>query len=119
MEVRRGDLVTIALQGDDGKPRPALVIQDDAFAALASVALLRLTSDLHDFPLFRITMRPSRGNGLQRPSQVMIDKPAAVPRAKIGQRIGRADAATMRLVDAALTRFLGLAGTGVRSAGLA
>jgi mRNA-degrading endonuclease toxin of MazEF toxin-antitoxin module len=38
----------------------------------------------------------------------MIDKAAAVPRTKIGQRIGRADASTMRAIDAALTMFLGL-----------
>lgn len=48
MEVKRGDLITIALQGDYGKPRPALVMQDDAFAALASVSVLRLTGELHD-----------------------------------------------------------------------
>ncbi len=109
MEVRRGDLVTVALGGDYGKPRPALVVQADAFQALASVTVLRLTSELHDWPLFRITIRPGRSNGLQRASQVMIDKAATIPRAKIGQLIGRADLATMRAVDAALTRFLGLA----------
>jgi mRNA interferase MazF len=108
MEGSRGDLVTIALPGDYGKPRPALVMQADAFQALASVTVLPLTSDLHDWPLFRITIRPSRVNGLRQPSQVAVDKAATVPRTKIGQRIGRADAATMRAVDAALTSFLGL-----------
>jgi mRNA interferase MazF len=49
MEVRRGDLVTIALTGDYGKPRPALVVQADAFDALTSVTVLRLTSELHDW----------------------------------------------------------------------
>lgn len=29
--MRRGDIVTIALQGDYGKPRPALIIQSDLF----------------------------------------------------------------------------------------
>jgi mRNA interferase MazF len=108
MEVRRGDLVTIAVQGDYGKPRPALVVRDDAFSALASVTLLRLTTDLHDLPLIRITLRPSTANGLRRPSQVMIDKAASVPRVKLGQRIGHADAETMRAVDVALAKFLGL-----------
>ncbi len=31
--MRRGDLVTIALQGDPGKPRLALLIQSDLFDA--------------------------------------------------------------------------------------
>jgi mRNA interferase MazF len=108
MEVNRGDLVTIALPGDYGKPRPALIVQADAFQALASVTVLPLTSDLHDWPLFRITIRPNRTNGLRQASQVSVDKTATVPRAKLGQRIGHADRATMRAVDAALAGFLGL-----------
>lgn len=58
MELKRGDLVLVALSGDYEKPRPALVIQSDAFAALASVTVLRLTSTLHEWPLFRITVQP-------------------------------------------------------------
>jgi len=54
--VRRGDLVTIAVADDYGKPRPALVIQSDAFRALGSVTVLRLTSELHDWPTFRVTV---------------------------------------------------------------
>jgi mRNA interferase MazF len=108
MEVTRGDLVTIALSGDYGKPRPALVVQDDAFDALTSVTVLRLTSELHDWPLFRITVEAAQGTGLQRRSQVMIDKAATVPRSRIGRRIGRLDGDTMRAVSAALAKFLGL-----------
>jgi len=108
MEIRRGDLVTIALPGDYGKPRPALVVQADAFEALPSVTVLRLTSELHDWPLFRITIEADSGTGLQKPSQVMIDKAATVPRSRIGQRIGRLDADTMADVGAALTKFLEL-----------
>jgi mRNA interferase MazF len=108
MEVRRADLVTIALLGDCAKPRPALVIQADAFDALTSVTVLRLTSELHDWPLFRITVEAGPATGLQQRSQVMIDKAATVPRSRIGRRIGRLDAATMQTVNAALTRFLGL-----------
>jgi mRNA interferase MazF len=110
MEVRRGDLIAIALQGDYGKPRPALVIQDDAFAALASVSVLRLTGELRDWPLFRITVEPDTTNGLQKTSQVMIDKPAAVPKTKIGRRIGHLDEASMQAVSMAFGRFHGLKG---------
>ena len=108
MEVRRGDLVTIALSGDYGKPRPALVVQADAFDALTSVTVLRLTSELHDWPLFRITVEAAQGTGLQRRSQVMIDKADTGPRSRIGQQIGRLDSDTMRAVSAALAKFLGL-----------
>ena len=108
MEVSRGDLVTIALSGDCGKPRPALAVQDDAFDALTSVTVLRLTSELHDWSLFRIPVEAAQGTGLQRRSQVMIDKAATVPRSRIGRRIGRLDGATMRAVSAALAKFLGL-----------
>jgi mRNA-degrading endonuclease toxin of MazEF toxin-antitoxin module len=34
----RGELVTLTLQGDFGKPRPALVIQADAFSEQATVS---------------------------------------------------------------------------------
>lgn len=108
MEVSRGDLVTVALSGDYGKPRPALVVQADPFQALASVTVLRLTSETHDWPLFRVTVDPSPDNGLQQPSQIMVDKAATVPRSKIGRRIGRLDDDTQRRVDHALARFLGL-----------
>jgi len=108
MEVTRSDLVTVALPGDYGKPRPALVIQSDAFNGLNSVTILRLTSEVHDFPLFRITIDPTAQNGLTRSSQVMIDKAATVPKAKIGQRIGRLEADKMQAVNAALARFLDL-----------
>ena len=108
MEVTRGDVVTIALPGDYGKPRPALVIQSDAFSALDSVTVLRVTSDIHNFPLFRITVEPNSENGLVKRSQIMIDKAAAVPHAKIGQRIGRIDTDTMRQVSDALFDFLDL-----------
>lgn len=106
--IRRGDLIVIALAGDYGKPRPALVIQDDAFSALESIGVLRITSERHDWPLFRVNVEPNAGNGLQKPSQVMIDKPTAIQKAKIGQRIGRLDDATMLNVTAAFARFYGV-----------
>jgi len=108
MEVNRGDLITVALVGDYGKPRPALVVQSAAFQELDSVTVLPLSSDLRDWPLFRIMVEPKSSNGLQRRSQIMVDKAATVPRTKIGQRIGRADSVTMRAVDTALAGFLGL-----------
>ena len=42
--MRRGDLITVAMQGTYGKPRPALVIQATWIEGLDSVTFLPLTS---------------------------------------------------------------------------
>jgi mRNA interferase MazF len=34
---------------------------------------------------------PSAGNGLSKPSQIMLDKASTIARQKIGARIGRLD----------------------------
>lgn len=105
----RGDLVTVAMQGDFGKPRPALVIQADQFNEHATVTVLPLTSALVAAPLLRITIEPSTENGLQKPSQVMLDKAVTVKRDKIGAAFGRIDANAMVEVDRCLAVFLGIA----------
>ena len=79
--------MTIAMPGDFGKPRPALVIQTDQFNEQATVTVLLVSSTLVAAPLFRITVQPNPENGLQKPSQVMIDKAMTVKRAKVGQNI--------------------------------
>jgi mRNA interferase MazF len=83
--LRRGDLVTVAISGDFGKPRPALVIQSDAFANHATITVLLLSSAMIDAPLLRFTISPDTNNGLSLPSQIMIDKTMTVVRAKIRQ----------------------------------
>jgi mRNA interferase MazF len=108
--VRRGDLVAVALQGDYGKPRPALVVQADQFADLGSVAILPITSYMVDAPLLRISVLPSPENGLRVLSQIMLDKPMTVKADKIDATFGHLDDATMVSVNRALALFLGLAG---------
>ena len=114
--VKRGDLVTIAVAGDYGKPRPALVVQADIFAALPSVTVLRLSSEIIPAHLARITIEPTDQNGLRRRSQVMIDKAIAVPREKIGPRIGCLESGTMQAVNHALLTFFGLEDAEARGA---
>jgi|GEM_PF-2902022 len=60
------------MQGDLGKPRPALVIQADSFSEHATVTVAPVTSTLVNAPLFRITVQPTAQNGLQNPSQLMV-----------------------------------------------
>lgn len=107
--MKRGDVVTVALQGDLGKPRPAVVIQSDLFDAHPSVTILPITSTLRATPLFRITLEPSPENGLRKRSQVMVDKPQSISRERIGAVVGRLDDAQMVMINRALAVFLGLA----------
>lgn len=107
--MKRGDLVPVALSGDYGKPRPALVIQSDLFDEHPSVTVLPITSSLRDTPIFRITVLPSPRNGLRPASQVMVDKAQTVPREKLGDAFGRLGDAERLAVDRALAVFMGLA----------
>ena len=108
--MRRGELVTVALQGDHGKPRPALVIQFDQFPDTATVTVLLITSTLVDAPLIRLTVEPTPENGLRMTSQIMIDKVMTVRRDKLGEAFGQLDDARMLEVNRALALFLGVAG---------
>ena len=90
--MRRGDVVVVAAAGDYGKPRPAVVVQTNAFPdSHAPVVICQMTSDIVEAPDFRITIEPSGRNGLRVRSQVMADKPVTVRRGRIGQLIGRLD----------------------------
>jgi mRNA interferase MazF len=84
--MRRGDLVTVAAAGDYGKPRPAVIVQTDAFPEThASVVVCQMTSELSNAPDFRVTVDPSETNGLRARSQVMVDKPVTIRRERVGQ----------------------------------
>ena len=107
--MRRGDLVTIAVQWDFDKPRPALVIQSDRYDEHTTVTVLPVSSATVAAPLFRITIQPSAENGLQKRSQVMADKAVTVKRDQVGPTFGRVDADTMVEVERCLALFLGIA----------
>ncbi|AIO47503.1 MULTISPECIES: type II toxin-antitoxin system PemK/MazF family toxin [Burkholderia] len=107
--MNRGSIVTVALQGDFGKARPALVVQSDLFAEHPSVTLLLMSSAMVDAPLIRITVVPSEQNGLRMPSQIAVDKMFTVRREKIGRPIGHLEDELMVAVNRSLLVFLGLA----------
>ena len=95
---RRGDLLTGCLQADYGKPRPALVLQSDLLGELDSVVLCPISSELRT-AAFRLTVEPTAGNGLRALSQVMVDKLATLPRAKLNEPFGRLEEERMKAVD--------------------
>ena len=100
--------MTIALQGDDGKPRPALIIQSDLFHAHPSVTILPVTGELRETPLFRIRLEPTPSNGLQNASQAMVDKAQSVPRGRIGNVFGHVGEEDMLAISRSLAVFLGV-----------
>lgn len=105
----RGDLVTIATQGDFGKPRPALIIQSDLFREHSTITVLPITSTLVSAPLLRVTVHPTPENGLQKTSQVMVDKAITVKQEKIGPAFGRIDANGLIEIERTLAVLLGIA----------
>ena len=106
----RGEIWTVA-GGKDyaGKPRPVVILQDDAFDELDSVTICPFTSDPTDLPLFRIAVAPAEGNGLRAPSRLMADKVTTVQKGKLGTRIGRLSDSDMVRLNRAVMVFLGLA----------
>jgi len=108
--MRRGDVVTVAASGDYGKPRPAVVVQSDAFPPEhASMIVCQMTSEIADAPDFRITIEPAPENGLRVRSQIMADKPVTVRRERIGRRIGRLSPADIARLNVAIAFVMGLA----------
>src|ERR1041385_3355462 len=99
MEVKRGELVTVALQGENGKPRPALVVQSILFEAHATITLAPLTSEIIEPADFRVLIQPTEQNGLEKPSQVMADKIQTAARGRIGRSIGHLEESDMLAVN--------------------
>lgn len=96
------------------KPRPAVIVQDDAFDATASITICPFTTNAVDVPLIRLPIDPSETNGLRVSSQLMVDKITTVAKSKIQSRIGRlSDDDIVRLNRAAIV-FLGLAGSSAK-----
>ncbi|MGV0981870.1 MAG: type II toxin-antitoxin system PemK/MazF family toxin [Polynucleobacter sp.] len=108
--MRRGNVVTVAMQGDFGKPRPALILQSDVFSDIhATVTVALISSEIVQAPIFRLDIEPSQTNGLSRPSQVQIDKIMSIRSEKIGSVIGELNDVMMVRVNRALALWLGLA----------
>ena len=105
----RGEVWTVSGAGYAGKPRPAVIVQDDRFDATESVTICVFTTDETEAPLFRLPIAPSAGNGLHDMSRLMVDKITTVGKKRLGARIGRLEDAAMTRLNRAILVFLGLA----------
>ena len=104
----RGEIWTVSGAGYAGKPRPAIIVQDDRFDGTESVTVCVFTTDETEAPLFRVPIAPSARNGLREASRVMVDKITTVSKKRLGERIGYLDDGATARVNRAILIFLGL-----------
>ena len=107
--MNRGDIWTVAGgTGYAGKPRPAIIVQDDRFDT-DSVTVCPCTTDPTDAPLFRLAIVPTETTGVHEPCRIMVDKITTVHRSKLGRRIGALDDTDLVRLNRAIVTFLGIA----------
>lgn len=109
--MKRGDVVILNLGGHIGKPRPALIIQADILnqdGRLGTIVVLPLTSELLNMEIIRYKLEPSSKNGLQFPSQVMIDKIMQVEKQRVQKIIGHITKKDIVEIEARLLVILGV-----------
>ncbi|MDE0002345.1 MAG: type II toxin-antitoxin system PemK/MazF family toxin [Rhodospirillaceae bacterium] len=107
--MKRGEVWIVSGSGYAGKPRPAVILQDDRFDATASVTICVFTTDSTVAPLFRLAIEPDDRNGLRTTSRLMVDKITTVSRQRVGECIGRLSAPELVRLNRAIAVFLGLA----------
>jgi mRNA interferase MazF len=116
--MRRGEIWTVS-GGKDfaGKPRPAVILQDDRFDGTASITICAFTTDETEAPLFRLPVEPNERNGLRATWRLMVDKITTVPKSRIGKRVGSLQEEDILRLNRAVFVFLGLAVSSRKSRG--
>ena len=103
--MRRDEVWTAA-----GKPRPVVIVQSDAFDATESITVCGLATSPTEARLARPIVEPNEANGLKVTCRLMADKIITMPRAKLGDRLGRLVDEDILRMNRAILVFLGLAG---------
>jgi mRNA interferase MazF len=108
--MRRGDVVTVADRDGQftGRPRPAVIVQGDAFAELASVTICPITSADADAPLLRLELLPGGALSLHHASWIEVDKITTVRRNRIGEALGRVSDTDLVRLNGVLAVLLGI-----------
>jgi mRNA-degrading endonuclease toxin of MazEF toxin-antitoxin module len=117
MTVSRGDAVIALFPNADGsgsKPRPALVVQADAYnTRLSNVVVVAVTTNLSHATdpsslLIDVGTSDGKASGLRRNSVVSCVNVATINSGLIAKKIGRLGPALMQRIDACLRTALGL-----------
>lgn len=108
--MKRGEIWTVSGGNNyTGKPRPAVIVQEDRFDGTSSITLCAFTTDPTDAPLIRLLIAPSEQNGLRTECRLMIDKVTTVPKTRLGKKLGLLEDTDQLRVNRALMVCLGLA----------
>ncbi len=107
--MKRGEVWAVSGADYAGKPRPAVIVEDDRFDATATITICVFTTDETEAPLFRLPVEPNEHNGLRSVSRLMVDKITTLAKERLGERIGRLDDEDMVRLNRAVPVFLGLA----------
>ena len=110
---RRDEVYLVAFDPTLGaeirKTRPALIIQNDIANRASPITIVAALTTKFDQELYptEVLIRAPEG-GLDADSVVLLNQIRSVDRRRLAQRLGRLTPQTMRLVDRALLRSLGL-----------
>lgn len=108
MKLRRGDVITVALPGDYGKPRPAVVIQSNLLDEIFNVVVCQMTSMPVIAAFYRLEVEATPLSGLDHTSYVMVEKIFTTRLIKVGQRIGELTVDQLDRLDGMLAIVIGL-----------
>ena len=79
-DMERGDVWTCLYEGYASKPRPVLIVQDNAVSGqFGSTVMCLITSFVSDDIPTRVRIEPSPANGLLKTSWIATEKIMAVP----------------------------------------
>ena len=106
----RGDIVIVSAKGNEGKPRPCVVVQSNWLNEQlpSSYIICLLTTDIYLELDFRPMISPSTSNGLEKISQVMTEKIQAVRDTQISKKIGVIDKFILNEIDNNLRSLMNL-----------
>ncbi len=107
--MERGDVWTCLYEGYASKPRPVLIVQDNAVSGqFGSTVMCLITSFVSDAIPTRVRIEPSPANGLLKTSWIATEKIMAVPVSALKNKVGQLSKSDMQKVSESLRKVLGL-----------
>lgn len=108
--MRRHDVVLVADRGGGdyaGKPRPAVIVQSEAFHDIGSIVVCLVTTQPTGAPLLRVPLRTGAETGLNLPSRIAVEKLTNIRRDRVSKVIGRISDEEAAELNRSLATFLG------------